>query len=249
MTAVDQAGNRTYAVRNVRVGRSFGLVLGLGAVPAEQQLRRRRPLTALPEPEYSRDVGKATRYTRSGDLHIAYSVAGDADADLLYVPTWIGQIEVLAEEPSIASFLERVCGFARLISFDRRGAGLSDPWLGVPTLEEQMDDVLAVMDAAGSERAHASRLPRGRVAGDSVRGHPSEPGLGTDPLRHLRARPLGARLRLATHRRGTRGAHRGRHAAVGPGRDTQGPGPQPGERPAPTWSGRAGWSATRRRPG
>ena len=69
--------------------------------------------------------------------------------DLVYVPTWIGQVEVLAEEPTIAAFLERVCGFARVISFDRRGSGLSDPWQGVPTLEDQIDDVLAVMDAVG----------------------------------------------------------------------------------------------------
>jgi len=94
-----------------------------------------------------------TRYTRSGDLNIAYKTAGSASEDIVYVPTWVGQIEVLAEEPSIAAFMERLCAFARLISFDRRGAGLSDPWLGVPALEEQMDDVLAVMDAAGSEKA------------------------------------------------------------------------------------------------
>ncbi|HZI92547.1 MAG TPA: adenylate/guanylate cyclase domain-containing protein [Thermoleophilaceae bacterium] len=98
-------------------------------------------------------MGHTTRYTRSGALHIAYNVAGEASEDIVYVPTWIGQIEVLAEEPTIAAFLGRMCTFARLISFDRRGAGLSDPWLGFPTLEDQMDDVLAVMDAAGSERA------------------------------------------------------------------------------------------------
>ena len=85
-------------------------------------------------------------------MHIAYQVAGSAEMDLLYVPTWIGQLEVLVEEPSIAKFIESVCSFARLISFDRRGAGLSDPMAGVPTLEDQMDDVLAVMDAAGAER-------------------------------------------------------------------------------------------------
>ncbi len=94
-----------------------------------------------------------TRYTKSGDLHIAYQVAGKAPVDLVYVPTWIGQLEVLMEEPSIAVFLDRVCSFARVISFDRRGSGLSDPMHGVPTLEDQMDDVLAVMDAAGTERA------------------------------------------------------------------------------------------------
>ena len=109
--------------------------------------------TVAPDaPEYPRGVGRVTRYTRSGDLHIAYSVAGDASDDLVYVPSWIGQIEVMAEEPTIAVFLGRLCEFARLISFDRRSTRLSDPWLGVPTLEDQMDDVLAVMDAAGSEK-------------------------------------------------------------------------------------------------
>jgi class 3 adenylate cyclase len=98
-------------------------------------------------------VGPRTRYTRSGDLYIAYQVAGHASTDLVYVPTWISQVEVLASEPTINAFLERVCRFARIITFDRRGAGLSDPWAGVPTLEDQMDDVLAVMDAAGTERA------------------------------------------------------------------------------------------------
>jgi class 3 adenylate cyclase len=98
-------------------------------------------------------VGSGTRYTLSGDLHIAYQVAGEAPLDLVYVPTWISQTEVLASEPTIHAFLERLAGFARLISFDRRGSGLSDAIVGAPTLEEQMDDVLAVMDAAGSERA------------------------------------------------------------------------------------------------
>ena len=68
------------------------------------------------------------------------------------MPTWIGQVEVFAEEPSIQAFVERTCDFARVISFDRRGSGLSDPMNGPPTLEDQMDDVLAVMDAAGCER-------------------------------------------------------------------------------------------------
>ena len=98
-------------------------------------------------------MGSCTRYAKSGDLHIAYQVAGEGPVDIVYVPTWIGQIEVLGEEPTIAEFDERLQGFSRLISFDRRGSGLSDPWQGVPTLEDQIDDVLAVMDAAGSERA------------------------------------------------------------------------------------------------
>jgi class 3 adenylate cyclase len=95
----------------------------------------------------------ATRYARSGDVHIAYQVIGDAPVDLIVVPTWISHLEYLWEEPRVADFLERVASFARVILFDRRGSGLSDPIAGAPTLESQMDDVLAVMDAAGSRRA------------------------------------------------------------------------------------------------
>jgi class 3 adenylate cyclase len=94
-----------------------------------------------------------TRYTRSGDLHIAYQVVGEGTLDLVYVPTWISQVEHYWEEPTIARYFNRLASFSRLIMFDRRGSGLSDPVPGAPTLEEQMDDVVAVMDAAGSEQA------------------------------------------------------------------------------------------------
>jgi class 3 adenylate cyclase len=93
------------------------------------------------------------RYARSGDLHIAYAVEGDGPIDIVWVPPWISQVEYLWAEPSLERFGKRLTRFARLITFDRRGSGLSDPFFGAPTLEEQMDDVLAVMDAAGSERA------------------------------------------------------------------------------------------------
>jgi class 3 adenylate cyclase/alpha-beta hydrolase superfamily lysophospholipase len=94
-----------------------------------------------------------THYVRSGDVHIAYQVFGDAPLDLVIVPTWISQVEHLWEEPRVVDFLERVTSFARVITFDRRGSGLSDRAVGAPDLESQMEDVLAVMDAAGSERA------------------------------------------------------------------------------------------------
>jgi class 3 adenylate cyclase len=94
-----------------------------------------------------------TKYTLSGDLHIAYQQAGDGPVDLVYVPTWIGSVEQLVSEPTVHAFIERLCSFARVITFDRRGSGLSDPTLGAAPLEEQIDDVLAVMDAVGSERA------------------------------------------------------------------------------------------------
>jgi class 3 adenylate cyclase len=92
------------------------------------------------------------RYAKSGDLHIAYIVEGDGPIDLMWIPPWISQVEYLWSERSLARFMYRITSFARLITFDRRGSGLSDPFFGAPTLEEQMDDLLAVMDAAGSER-------------------------------------------------------------------------------------------------
>ena len=93
-----------------------------------------------------------TRYALNGDIHLAYQVAGKGALDILYVPTWLQQMEALWEEPAIAGFFNRLTRFARLIMFDRRGSGMSDPLRGTPTLEEQMDDVRAVLDAAGSQR-------------------------------------------------------------------------------------------------
>ena len=114
-----------------------------------------------------------TRYAKSGDLHIAYQVAGSGPIDLVYVPTWISQVEVVTEEPTIAAFIERLCRFARVISFDRRGSGLSDPWVGPPTLEDQIDDVLAVMDAVGSQRAAMmGSLEGGPLAMTFAASHP-----------------------------------------------------------------------------
>ena len=96
-----------------------------------------------------------TRYTRSGNLHIAYQVVGDGPFDLLYVPGWISHVELAWAEPTHARYLERLASFSRLILFDKRGTGLSDrvPDNQLPTLEERIDDLRAVMDAAGSERA------------------------------------------------------------------------------------------------
>ena len=98
-------------------------------------------------------MAPVARYAKSGDLHIAYAVDGDGPIDLVWVPPWISQVEYLWAEPSLERVMERLTQFARVITFDRRGSGLSDPLFGAPTLEDQMDDVLAVMDAAGSESA------------------------------------------------------------------------------------------------
>ena len=96
-----------------------------------------------------------TRFAKSGDVHIAYQVVGEGPFDLVYVPGWVSNVGLNWEEPSYARFLTRLASFARLILFDKRGTGLSDrvPDRELPTLEQRMDDVRAVLDATGSERA------------------------------------------------------------------------------------------------
>ena len=96
-----------------------------------------------------------TRYAKSGDVNIAYQVVGDGPIDLVFVMGWISHLEYFWKEPSFARFLLRLASFSRLILFDKRGTGLSDsvPLSELPTLEQRMDDVRAVMDAVGSKRA------------------------------------------------------------------------------------------------
>ena len=93
------------------------------------------------------------RYTRSGDVNIAYQVTGEGPFDLVLIPGWFSHLEIDWELPAYAHFLERLGSFARLICFDKRGTGLSDRGVGLPDFETRMDDVRAVMDAAGSESA------------------------------------------------------------------------------------------------
>ena len=94
-----------------------------------------------------------TRYARNGDARIAYQVIGDGPSDLIVVPGFVFNVEYLWEIPGVAAVLERFASYARLITWDKRGTGLSDPLLRLPPLEERMDDMLAVLDAAGSEQA------------------------------------------------------------------------------------------------
>jgi pimeloyl-ACP methyl ester carboxylesterase len=94
-----------------------------------------------------------TQYAKSGDTSIAYQVVGDGPLDLVLVLGFASHIELQWESPAFAQFFERISSFSRLIIFDKRGTGLSDPIAEVPTLEQRVDDVRAVMDAAGSERA------------------------------------------------------------------------------------------------
>jgi pimeloyl-ACP methyl ester carboxylesterase/DNA-binding winged helix-turn-helix (wHTH) protein len=94
-------------------------------------------------------------YATSGQVNIAYEVIGEGPVDLVFVMGWVSHLEYFWAEPSFARFLERLSGMARLILFDKRGTGLSDRVSNteLPTLEQRMDDVRAVMEAAGSERA------------------------------------------------------------------------------------------------
>lgn len=94
-----------------------------------------------------------TRYARAGDVHIAYQVVGDGPIDLVYIPPQLQQVEHLWAEPRVAAFFERLARFSRLILLDRRGTGLSDPIASSTTLEDQMEDVTAVLDAVGSGQA------------------------------------------------------------------------------------------------
>ena len=96
-----------------------------------------------------------TRYARSGEVSIAYQTVGDGPVDVVYVPGWVSHVEYAWELPQLAAGFERLATFSRLILFDKRGTGMSDPVSTheLPTLEQRMDDVRAVMDAVGSQRA------------------------------------------------------------------------------------------------
>jgi pimeloyl-ACP methyl ester carboxylesterase len=94
-------------------------------------------------------------YARSGSVNIAYQVVGDGPVDLVFVMGWVSHLEYFWNEPSFARFLDRLASMSRLILFDKRGTGLSDPVPldQLPTLEQRLDDVRAVMEAAGSRHA------------------------------------------------------------------------------------------------
>lgn len=96
-----------------------------------------------------------TKYARSGDVNIAYQVVGEGPFDLVYVPGWVTNLESGWEHPLVERYYRRLASFSRLILFDKRGTGLSDrvPASELPTLEQRMDDVRAVMEAVGSDRA------------------------------------------------------------------------------------------------
>jgi pimeloyl-ACP methyl ester carboxylesterase len=102
-----------------------------------------------------------THYAKSGNVHLAYQVFGAGDIDLVFCPGFVSNIETYWEEPNYARWLRQLGTFSRVIMFDKRGTGLSDRVEALPTMDERMDDVRAVMDAAGSQRAAVFGLSEG----------------------------------------------------------------------------------------
>jgi pimeloyl-ACP methyl ester carboxylesterase/DNA-binding CsgD family transcriptional regulator len=98
-------------------------------------------------------VRPETRYAKSGDVSVAYQVTGEGPLDLVLVPGFISHVELAWEEPSLARLMTTLASFSRLIVFDKRGTGMSDPMTSAPSMEARMDDIRAVMDAVGSQRA------------------------------------------------------------------------------------------------
>lgn len=173
--------------------------------PVERSLRSTPPIATgveslLPATAHATFRAKApipeTHYARSGDVNIAYQVLGSGSIDLIFVMGWISHLEYFWTEPSFARFLRRLASFTRLILLDKRGTGLSDrvPISGLPTLEQRMDDVRAVMEAVGSEKAV--------ICGISEGGSMSALFAATYPTRTLALIMIGTyakRIRDATY--------------------------------------------------
>jgi class 3 adenylate cyclase len=111
-------------------------------------------------------------YAKSGDLNIAFSVTGEGP-DLVIAPGFISHLDIMREEPSVVHFYSRLASFRRVITFDKRGTGLSDPVMHAPTLEESVEDLRAVMDASGCEHADVVGISEGgTMAMLMTAGHP-----------------------------------------------------------------------------
>ena len=140
------AGNRAAALERYHRLRTALAQLELEPSPETHDLYREivgAPLRASP-----------IRYVRRDEVSIAYQVVEGGPADLLLIPGWVSHLALSWEEPHWVRWCERMAGFGRLVQFDKRGTGLSDRPGGVQPVEARMEDALAVLDAAGVERAH-----------------------------------------------------------------------------------------------
>ena len=167
-----------------------------------------------------------TRFTRSGDVDIAYQIFGGGERDIVMTMGWVTHLEVMWELPELAYFLERLASLGRVIIFDKRGTGLSDRVSGMVTLEQRAEDVGAVMDAARSERAAFVGWADGGAIGamfaatnperisalvlsamafvDHARGHRGRSGHDADDVGHHRER-VGERQPAGPRGAGARG--------------------------------------------
>ena len=124
-----------------------------------------------------------TVYARSKDGNVAYQVVGDGPQDLVFIPSWLSNIDAMWEEPSLAHFLRRLATFGRLLCFDKRGAGASDTvsLAELPTLEQWSDDVPNRNGGRGLKAGGTARSRRGRSDGHAVRCDLPGANLGVDP--------------------------------------------------------------------
>ena len=154
MDAYVRQGRRTAALRQYQRCAEV-LQRELGVAPEAATTRRFREIQSETPPEPAAEALPTTRYVRSGDVNLAYQVVGEGPPDLVLVPGWVSNVECFWEEPRVARFLRQLASIGRLILFDKRGTGLSDrvPQDALPTLEQRMTDVRAVLDAVGSKRA------------------------------------------------------------------------------------------------
>ena len=143
--ALDDRGKRPHYIETVS-RRGYRFIAPV--TPHARSASTSQPAPAAPEATIPQ-----VHYTRSGNVNIAYQVVGEGPLDIVFVMGWVSHLEEFWTEPSFARFLTRLAGFSRLILFDKRGTGLSDRVSELPTLEQRMDDVRAVMDAVGSTRA------------------------------------------------------------------------------------------------
>src|SRR3989440_84086 len=150
---------RSYRDETLNFCLEDGTPLVSAQLNAEEPTRILDPATAptlwqpAPTASAARIERPQTRYAKSGEINIAYQVLGEGPIDIVYVPGWVTHLEYGWEAPLVASFYQRLASFSRLILFDKRGTGLSDQTTDLPTLEQRMDDVRAVMEAADSSRA------------------------------------------------------------------------------------------------
>ena len=125
----------------------------IAPVALEMHSRAHPPSAVMPLSGPSALAVPETHYARSGDINIAYQVIGGGPIDLVFIMGWVSHLEYFWAEPSFARFLNRLAAFSRLILIDKRGTGLSDRVTELPTLEQRMDDLRAVMDSVGSTQA------------------------------------------------------------------------------------------------